>query len=279
MTVRYAANKDVKIAYEVLGDPTTGIPLLMIMGLDYQMVWWPDDFCERLVAAGFAVARFDNRDTGLSTHFAKGDSYTGNDMVDDALAVLDAVGWSDANVFGASLGAAIGQALTLLHPERVRSLVSVMGTPVTAGTLRTLRYVRFGTVAKLARLPRASTREQEIDNLVSVYRTVASPGYPFPEAWARKVATLSHDRHPRDPGTTVRQNAASRRFTVPPLSTVTRPTVVIAGAEDPLVRPAAGRDTARQIPGASFVSYPGMGHNLPEELWPDIIERTRAVAR
>ncbi|MEV6521999.1 alpha/beta hydrolase [Longispora sp. NPDC051575] len=279
MTVRYAANKDVQIAYEVLGDPATGVPLLLIMGLDYQMVWWPDEFCEQLVAAGFAVVRFDNRDTGLSTHFAKGDSYTGNDMVDDALAVLDAVGWSDANVFGGSLGAAIGQALALLHPERVRSLVSVMGTPVTAGTLRTLRYVRFGTVAKLARLPKAATREQEIDNLVTVYRTVASPGYPFPEDWARHVATLSHDRHPRDPGTTVRQNAASRRFTVPALSTLTRPTVVIAGADDPLVRPVAGRDTARQIPGATFVSYPGMGHNLPEELWPDIIERTRAVAR
>ena len=85
MTVRYAANKDVKIAYEVLVDPASGLPLLLIMGLDFQMVWWPDRFCEQLVAAGFAVVRFDNRDTGLSTHFAKGDSYTGNDMVADAL--------------------------------------------------------------------------------------------------------------------------------------------------------------------------------------------------
>jgi pimeloyl-ACP methyl ester carboxylesterase len=278
MTVRYAANRDVKIAYEVLGDPASGLPLLLIMGLDFQMVWWPDRFCEQLVAAGFAVVRFDNRDTGLSTHFAKGDSYTGNDMVADALAVMDSVGWRDANVFGASMGAGIAQALTLLYPDRVRSLISCLGTPVTAGALKTLRYVKFGTVAKLARLPRAQTREQEIGTLVAVYRTVASPGFTFPEQWARQVAEVSHDRHPRDPGTTQRQTAAGRRYQVPPLTTVARPTLVISGADDPLVRPTGGRDTARQIPGATFVTYPGMGHNLPEELWPDIIDRVRATA-
>ncbi|GIG58338.1 alpha/beta hydrolase [Longispora fulva] len=278
MTVRYTTNDDVRIAYEVLGDPNTGVPLLLIMGLDFQMIWWPDAFCQQLVDAGFAVVRFDNRDAGLSTHLAKGDSYRGNDMVADTVAVLDAVGWKSANVFGASLGASIAQGLALLHPERVRSLVSCMGGPATAGVLKTLTQIRIGTVVKLARLPKPTTREEEIDNVVTVYRAMSSPGYPFPEAWAREAAGESYDRAPRDLGATQRQTVAGRRFKVPPLRTISQPTLVIHGADDPLVRPAAGRDTARQIPGATFVAYPGMGHSLPEALWPDIVERTRALA-
>jgi pimeloyl-ACP methyl ester carboxylesterase len=64
---------------------------------------------------------------------------------------------------------------------------------------------------------------------------------------------------------------------LPPLSSITVPTLVIAGADDPLIKPKAGRDVARQIPTATFVAYPGMGHNLPEELWPELIERIKAV--
>ncbi|WP_027344700.1 alpha/beta fold hydrolase [Hamadaea tsunoensis] len=276
--MEYARNKDVKIAYEVLGDPARGVPLLMIMGLDFQMNWWPDAFCRQFVDRGFAVVRFDNRDTGLSTHFARGDKYTGQDMVDDALAVMDAVGWRSAHVFGASMGAGLAQALTLLHPERVRTMTSGMGAPVTAGLLSMIRYVRLGTIAKLARLPQAKTREQEIDNIVAVYRAVGSPGYRFPETWAREAAGVSYDRHPRDPLTTQRQTTAMRRLRVPALSTITCPAFVFHGAEDPLVRVAAGHDTARQIPGAAYVAHPGMGHNLPEELWPDIIGRIAALA-
>lgn len=288
----FARNGDVSIAYETFGALESGEPLLLIMGLDFQMVWWPDAFCEQLVANGFAVVRFDNRDTGLSTHFhsprqqnpwrvlvaSTKPPYTGADMLGDALAVMDAVGWSNAHVMGGSMGAALAQALALLHPERVRSLVSCQGGPVTAGPLRLLSYVNFGVFKEFRKLKKATTPEDEIDNLVAIYRALASPGFPFPERWARETAAIAHARSPRDPRTTQRHIAAGRTLKLPPLSRISVPTLVIAGRDDPLIKVKACRDVARQIPGSTFVEYPGMGHNLPEELWPDIINRIRALA-
>jgi pimeloyl-ACP methyl ester carboxylesterase len=289
---RYARNGDVSIAYETFGDTAEGEPLLLIMGLDFQMVWWPDAFCERLVASGFSVVRFDNRDTGLSTHFSSParqspwralwgrvePAYSALDMVDDAQAVMDAVGWASANVMGGSMGAGLAQAMALEHPGRVRSLICCMGLPVDAGPLRTMTYIKFGIFPRLMRIKPGDTREAQVEALVSIFRAMASPGFPFPEQWARQAATISHDRSPRDPTSTQRQLAAGRAQRFGPLSSITAPTLVIAGEGDPLVRSRGGRDTAARIPQARFVAYPGMGHNLPEELWPAIIEEIRAVA-
>ncbi len=284
----YARNKDVSIAYETFGDLATGEPLLLIMGLDFQMLWWPDAFCRQLVDSGFAVVRFDNRDTGLSTHFdSPGGNpwraqlglakpvYTSADMLDDAIAVMEAVGWHSAHILGGSMGAALAQGMALLHPERVRSLISCMGLPATASPLKSLSYIKFGIFAKLRKIKPASSRAEEIENLVTIYRAISSPGYPFPEQWAREVAGKCYDRAPRDPATTQRQLAAGRAVKLPPLSGIKAPTLVISGQDDPLIKVTGGRDTAAQIPGARFVSYPGMGHNLPEELWADIIGHLR----
>jgi pimeloyl-ACP methyl ester carboxylesterase len=289
----YARNGNVSIAYETFGDLSTGEPLLLIMGLDFQMVWWPDAFCEELVTNGYAVVRFDNRDTGLSTHFDSPRTqnpwralvggtrarYTGSDMLDDALAVMDSVGWKSAHVMGGSMGAALAQALTLLHPDRVRSLICCMGAPATAGPLRMLTYIRFGVFREFRKLKKATTPEDEIDNLVAIYRAIASPGFPFPEQWARQTATVSQARSPRDPRTTQRQLAAGRTLKLPPLSRISVPTLVISGEDDPLIKVKAGREVARQISGATFVAYPGMGHNLPEELWQDVIGRISTLTR
>ncbi|MBW8482320.1 alpha/beta fold hydrolase [Actinomadura parmotrematis] len=289
---QYTRNGDTSLAYEVFGDPAAGAPLLMIMGLDFQMVWWPDGFCELLAAAGFAVVRFDNRDTGLSTHFdsprtespwkalAGGTkpAYTAADMLADALAVMDAVGWTSAHVMGASMGGAIAQGLALLHPERVRSLVSVMALPVTAGTLRTLGYIRFGFFRNFRGTGSAATPEEHVETLVTIHRALASPEFPFPEERSRAQAAISHARAPRDPRTTQRQLAAGRGQKYPPLSNVAVPTLVINGADDPIVKARGGRDTARRIPGAEYVEYPAMGHDLPEELWDDMVARVRALA-
>jgi pimeloyl-ACP methyl ester carboxylesterase len=292
-TARYARNGDVSVGYEKFGDPATGEPLLLIMGLDFQMVWWPDGLCEQLVDRGFAVVRFDNRDTGLSTHFdsARKESpwraqlgrstpaYSALDMLDDAIAVMDAVGWKSAHVMGGSMGAGLAQAMALVHPGRVRTLISCMGLPADASPIRSLSYIKFGIFRKLRKVKPAASRSSEIDNLVFIYRTIASPGFPFPEEWARKAAGISYDRSPRDPKSTQRQLAAGRAQKLPPLSAITAPTLVISGQADPLLKVKGGRDTARRIAGATFVSYPGMGHNLPEELWPDIIDRIAAVTR
>ena len=245
--VRYARNGDISIAYETFGDPAAGEPLLLIVGLDFQMVWWPDGFCDLLVAAGFAVVRFDHRDTGLSTHVppvagdrswkarlgrAGGAAYTGLDLLDDALTVMDAVGWRRAHVMGASLGAGLAQGLALLHPDRVGALVSCLGLPADAGTARMLSYLKLGALGRLEKLPSGGSAEQEIDNRLAVYRAIASPDYPFPQEWARRVARISHERSPRDAAALERHLTALRAQKVPPLSTITVPTLVVSGEAD-----------------------------------------------
>ena len=290
-TTQYANNGDVRIAYETFGS-SSGEPLLMCMGLDFQMIWWPDGFCQQLADAGFHVVRFDNRDTGLSTHFDSGRKenalraqlglskpvYTGYDMLNDALAVMDALDWKSANILGASMGAGIAQALVLVHPERAKSLISMMGIPATVSSVGSLRYIRMGTLSKFLKIKPSDDREGQVELLTAIYRLIASPGYPFPEEWTREVAGLSYDRAPRDPTSTQRQLAATRAQKYPALSDITVPTLVIGGEADPLIKISGSRDTARAIQGARLLTYPGMGHNLPEELWPEIVREIAVVA-
>lgn len=194
--VRYARNGDVVLAYETFGDPTTGVPLLLIMGLDFQMLWWPEGFCQALAERGFAVARFDNRDTGLSTHLPAPDrarpwqalvgrteaAYTGQDMVADALAVMDDLGWEAAAVLGVSMGAALAQGMALLHPGRVNALICISGGgPVDAHPVRALRWVRWGTIARFARLPSPRDDDEAVEALVALHRGFSSPTLPYPE--------------------------------------------------------------------------------------------------
>jgi pimeloyl-ACP methyl ester carboxylesterase len=289
---QYAHNKDVTVAYEAFGDPATGEPLLLIMGLDFQMVWWPDAFCERLVERGFAVVRYDNRDSGLSTKFGSAKkenpflallgrtkpSYTTLDMLDDAIAVMDALGWKSAHLMGASMGGALAQAMALYHPARVRTLTCVGSVPADVSGVGAMRYVKFGVFARLRKIKPGATRQQEIDNLVEMFRIFWSPGYPFPEEWVRSVAAASHDRSPRDPTSTQRQIAAGRAQKIPAISGISVPTLVFCGRDDPIIKPRASKDIAARIPGAELVTYPGMGHSLPEELWPDIVTRVAALA-
>src|SRR3954468_2212633 len=291
--IRYAHNGNVRLAYESFGDTAAGEPLLLVMGLDFQMVWWPEEFIARLLDAGFAIVRFDNRDTGLSTHFDPVErpnprkallgrvppAYTARDMLDDTLAVMDAVGWSSAHILGGSMGAGIAQALAMEHPERVRSLISCMGVPVDAGPLHTLRYIRPGVFRTLARIKPGPSEDEQVEALVAIYRAIASPGYPFPEEWARQAARISHERHPRNPSTTQRQLAAGRAHTYPRLESITVPTLVISGEADPLIRWQGGRDTAARIPGARFVAYSGMGHAIPRELFGPVVEQVQRIAR
>jgi len=290
-TTRYATNDDVTIAYETFGDLATGEPLLLIMGLDFQMVWWPDALCELLVDAGFAVVRFDNRDTGLSTHFESparqspwrallggtAPAYTGTDMLDDVEAVLDAVGWMSAHLMGISLGGGVAQAAALRRPSRVRSLTSCCSMPCTAPSWRKLTYLRFRIFREMARLGEPTTPAEAVDVLVAIWRVLSGPA-PVDEEWVRRAATVSHDRAPRDPLTTQRQLAAWSRERLPALSTLRVPTLVISGEDDPLITLSGGRDVARQVPGAAFRAYPGMGHTLPERVWPAVVADLRELA-
>jgi pimeloyl-ACP methyl ester carboxylesterase len=289
---QYARNNEVTIAYETFGDLTAGEPLLLITGLDFQMVWWPEGLCEQLADRGFAVVRFDNRDSGLSTKFNSDrkenaflallgrtkPSYSTLDMLDDAIAVMDAVGWKSAHVLGASMGAGLAQALALYHPDRVRTLTCASGIPADVSGLGAMRYIKFGIFGRLRKIKVGDSREEQIDALVEMFRIFGSPGYPFPDQWARSVAAISHDRSPRDPKSTQRQLAAGRAQKIPPISGIRVRTLVFCGRDDPLIKPRASKDIAAKIPGATLVTYPGMGHSLPGELWPDMADRIAALA-
>ena len=164
METAFARNGETEIAYETSGAPD-GVPLMLLSGLDYQMVWWPAALCAALAGRGFRVVRFDYRDSGLSTHFTgtagggpwkallAGTSrppYRGQDMVQDILAVQDALGWDSAHLLGLSMGAGMAQLTALLHPGRVRTLTLVSGIPVGGNPLRILPYLHLGAFARLA---------------------------------------------------------------------------------------------------------------------------------
>ena len=293
-TTARARNGDVELAYEHVGPNGGGEPLLLIMGLGMQMHFWHDDLCAEFVRAGFSPVRFDNRDVGTSTHFTHRGapslpqlfvapqavaSYRLSDMAADAVAVLDAAGWESAHVLGTSMGGMIAQAVAIEHPHRVRTLTSVMSTPSPRIGRPTL-----GAMSALAARP-ARTAEQAAQRVLNTFRVIGSPGYPLDEEWLRSYGRRAFARE-RDArggdGTGSRRQLAAinaSRDRTPGLRGVAVPTLVVHGEADPLVRPVGGRATAAAVPGARLVTYPGMGHNLPRELWPSIVGEVAALVR
>lgn len=285
-----AHNAQIAIAYETVGS-AEGEPLLLISGTGVQMLIWPDDFCAALADRGFHVARFDNRDMGLSTHLTgtaapgwlktmlrpSAAPYRLEDMADDAVAVMDALGWASAHVAGTSMGGMIAQTLAIRHPSRVRTLTSIMSTP----SSRIATRPKLAVIRELARSGGApvTNAEEAADEAVALKRVAGSPGYPLDEETVRDIARRSFQRHPGSNEDDLRQRAAvvasgDRRKA---LARVRVPTAVLHGEDDPMVRPNGGRATAAAIPGAKLVIYPGMGHNLPRALWPSMIDEISAL--
>jgi pimeloyl-ACP methyl ester carboxylesterase len=245
----FATVGDIDLCYDVLGDPDRPT-MLLIMGLGFQLVHWPEDFCRRLAGEGLRVVRFDNRDAGRSTHLP-GSCYTLDDMADDAVGLLDALGVGSAHVVGASLGGMVAQTLAIRHPHRVRSLASLMSTTGQRGvgriSWRVFRHL-------LGRSPRTELR-----------RTTA-------EAYRRDPESRSGRR---------RQHRAVRAAPdrTPALRRLGVPAVVIHGTEDRMCHPSGGRATAEAIPGARLVLVRGMGHDLPRGAWPQLVDAITSTAR
>ncbi|GEK19574.1 alpha/beta fold hydrolase [Cellulomonas xylanilytica] len=285
-----ARNGDVEIAYDRLAG-SDGMPLLLVMGLATSRFWWPTGLCEEFAAQGFAVARYDQRDAGESSRmpdvagsnpfralFAKkGDAYTAEDMVDDAVAVLDELGWPQAHVLGHSMGGVVAQRLALRHPDRVLSVVSSAALPSDVSGLRVARYLRVGLLARLARRTFPDGRDGDIEASLAVARGVASPAYPFDETAAREWIERAVDSGPRDTRAQSRQIGA--QWHGPRLRDLHRPTLVLHGEADPILRVAAGRATAKAVSGARLVTMPGVGHDLPAELWPTVAREVGELAR
>ena len=281
--MRISAN-GVALEVEDHGSPN-GEPLLLIMGLGMQLVAWHEDFVAGLVARGFRVIRFDNRDIGLSQSFdqlgvpnlALGalrhtvglgvkSPYRIADMADDAAALLDALGLRSAHVCGASMGGMIAQHLAVRHAARVRSLTLMM---TTSGARRLPQASWKVQAAMLSRPADPRSLASVIDHIVRIYRLIGSPGYPAAEAWLRDRVGLAVRRayHPQGVARQLIAIAADGDRT-PLLAQIRQPVQIIHGRADPLVPVAGGLDLHARIAASAIDVIDGMGHDLPAELWP-----------
>ncbi|MFX1364594.1 MAG: alpha/beta fold hydrolase [Promethearchaeota archaeon] len=276
---------NIELEYDTFGDPSSR-PLLLIMGLGAQMIGWDEEFCKKLLEQDFFVIRFDNRDVGLSTKFEeagvpnlqklivqreKGESisvpYKIEDMADDAVGLLTALNIDKAHICGASMGGMIAQVIAYKHPSRVLSLTSIMsstGNPDLPPPKPEAMQVLL--------TPPPQGREAIIEATVKNRRIIHGSGLPFDEERARKLAIAAYDRSYYREGFS-RQLAAiwgsgNRKEA---LKTISSPTLVIHGDIDPLVPVEGGKDTAEAIPEAELFLIEGMGHSLPVQVWPMVI--------
>jgi pimeloyl-ACP methyl ester carboxylesterase len=276
---------NIEIEYETFGDPSRK-PLLLISGLGAQMITYIPEFCDLFVKEGFYVIRFDNRDVGLSTKFdEKGvpnvleaiiklrskqpfdPPYHLEDMADDAVGLLDFLKIEEAHILGASLGSMIAQVVAYRHPSRVSSLILIMGTTsnpdLPEGKPETIQ---------LLMTPMPAERESYIEESVKRGKVLYGSGFPYDEELRRKLAEEAYDRCYYPDGQ-ARQLVAGlvngdRRDRIKKINV---PTLVIHGEEDPLFSVECGIDLSENIPGAKLLIINGMGHSLPPETWPEII--------
>jgi pimeloyl-ACP methyl ester carboxylesterase len=283
----------ITIEYEDYGDKAAS-PILLIMGLGGQLTLWPIELVDALVARGFRVIRFDNRDIGLSTKFDSAGMpdmasimmsamigekpktpYSLDDMASDAVGLLDALGIDRAHIVGASMGGMIAQLVAATYPQQTLSLTSIMSTTGNPA----VPQAQAQAMAVLTSRPTGADAATMIDFTIKSAGVIGSPAYPADVERLRKRATADFQRS-FSPMGVARQMAAivaggDRRAR---LANVVAPTLVIHGDADPLVPVEGGKDTAASIKGAELLVIPGMGHDLPVQLVETIADAIAGVA-
>ncbi|HET6867400.1 MAG TPA: alpha/beta hydrolase [Solirubrobacteraceae bacterium] len=270
----------IRLCYERFGEESDP-PMLLIMGLGTQMIGWPDEFCAQLAERGFQVIRFDNRDIGRSTRIAGRPPtprelltrkinpvlYRLSDMASDAANLLRELDLAPAHVVGASMGGMIAQTLAAQRPESARSLVSIMSN---TGN-RWKGQPAFGIYRYLLRKA-PDDRQGYIDYTTKVFEAIGSRGLPFDKDRVRHMVARSYDRghDPAGPGRQLGAIVASGDRTTE-LRSIHVPTLVVHGSKDRMVARSGGVATAKAIPGAKLMIVEGMGHDLPEAAWPQLV--------
>ncbi len=263
-----------------------GPALVLLRGLGTQRIQWPQPFLQGLASRGLRVISFDNRDVGLSQKFTgtpdiaetmaarqRGEEpaipYGLPDMARDVVGLLDALTIERAHVVGISMGGMISQHVAARHADRLHSVTSIMSTSGAPG----LPEARPGVMQALMSSPASSDRNVVVEHSVRTNKVFASPGYPTPDAEMREMAERCYDRCYCPEGIGRQMLAVvcdSGR--AESLASIDTPCLVIHGEDDPLIPVEGGRDTAARIPGAAFHSIPGMGHDIPLELVPALVE-------
>lgn len=276
---------DLEFAYDTFGNPSDP-PLLLIGGLGMSLIGWDPAFCRLLAQHGLYVIRYDNRDVGHSSkldqfsppsilsllkmiaHRSPPAAYTLNEMAADAVGLLDALGIKAAHVLGVSMGGMIAQTAAINHPDRVLTLTSIMST---TGDPE-LPLPQWRAILALIQ-PMPEDKEAHIAQSRKVWQLFNGPAYPLDIGRHRLQIEMAQERgyHPQG---TARQLAAigasgSRRQA---LQQVDIPSLVIHGDADPLVPLEGGIDTAESLPNAKLHIIPGLGHAMPPEVWPLVIE-------
>lgn len=282
--VNTAKVNGIDLAFETIGSPDDP-SVLLIMGLGAQMIAWPDEFCTMLADRGHHVIRFDNRDVGESTWFDTPDldigaaviglltgenvdvPYTLSDMAADAAGLLDHFGLESVHVVGASMGGMIAQALTIEHPERVRSLTSIMSTSGDADVGQA-----EGEVLELLMRPLPADPAQAIEAGIETARAISSAEH-FDEAEAREQAQRAAARgiNPMGVGRQLLAIVASGSR-AEGLARVAVPTLVVHGRQDRLVPLTGGERTAALVPGAQLLVIDDMAHDVPRPHWETITD-------
>jgi pimeloyl-ACP methyl ester carboxylesterase len=282
-----ARSGELDIYYEDMGDPNDPA-VLLVMGLGAQLLLWRKAFCEKLVNQGLRVIRYDNRDVGLSTKITGRHSgsplplrmarsflglrspavYTLEDMADDAAALLDDLRIDTAHIVGASMGGMISQVFAARHSHRAKTLAVIFSS----NNQPFLPPPGPQQLLAILQRPKDSSREAIIENAIRVTRIIGSPGYPAPVEQIRAEAIEGYDRAYYPAGIARHFAAILGSGSLLRYNRQTEvPTVVIHGKADKLMRPFGGRAVARAIKNARLVLFDGMGHELPEPLWDDIV--------
>ncbi|MEU0478972.1 alpha/beta hydrolase [Streptosporangium sp. NPDC006013] len=267
---------DVDLAVQAFGDPAAPA-ILLISGAESSMDWWDDDFTARLAASGRYVIRYDTRDTGRSTTFPVGaPTYTQDDLLADAVGVLDAYNLAAAHIVGISMGGGLAQLLGIEYPERVLSLTLMSTSPGGPGGPDNPDLPPMSeALAKMFEEPASDPDWSDRDAVIAYFLAAEhafSGTIPVDEDRVRRTAGRAFDRSPVPA-------AASNHWMIeggepirPRLGEITAPTLVLHGTEDPLFPYGHAEALAREIPDTSLVPLPGVGHQMPPyQVWDTVI--------